>query len=363
MPEVGGLAQLGGEAGVGVEVAVDRGYVAEGEVVVEPQDVRADLELAVAELSCQPDHLGVHLDPVAGRLRGDVDEVGPAERVGKGALVAEPPGHRDRLLVEVGRAALRVDPVVVLGEPGEQDRPWRAVAGTHRFERRLQCLGHLLVEAADLGGERDPDRGPGHQLRIADRGRFLDRGLQRLPRLGEVPSPHPGFAEQEQQPAAAAGVDAGDLPGFQRPAVVVRGLLVAELAAGLIAGPLGVVDRLLRVAGTGSLVEVVGQLRQAAVGPPRLLRVDLLQGGRDAAVQGGSLGGAQLFVEGLPDQGMGEAVAAVAAAGLEELGSDRLLEGTVKLGAVDVRDPGQGLFVEVPPDRRGAAQDLVGLLG
>ena len=59
---------------------------------------------------------------------------------------------------------------------------------------------------------------------------------------------------------------------------------------------------------------------------------------------------------------MGEAVAAVAAAGLEELGSDRLLEGTVKLGAVDVRDPRQGLFVEVPPDRRGATQDHVGLL-
>ncbi len=71
----------------------------------------------------------------------------------------------------------------------------------------------------------------------------------------------------------------------------------------------------------------------------------------------GSLGGAQLLVERLPDQGVGEAVAAVVAAGAR--GTGRRPPPGARLsssGAVEVGDPRQGLFVEVAPDRRGAAK-------
>ena len=47
-----------------------------------------------------------------------------------------------------------------------------------------------------------------------------------------------------------AAVDAGELARLERPREVIRGFLVAELAAGLIPGPLRVVHRLLRVAGS-----------------------------------------------------------------------------------------------------------------
>src|SRR4051794_4465598 len=82
---------------------------------------------------------------------------------------------------------------------------------------------------------------------------------------------------------------------------------MAELGAGAAGGAHRIVDRLLRVAAGCTLEEMMGELGEMALEAPRVGRVERLERLADAPVQSRSLRGAELFIEGLANEGVGEA--------------------------------------------------------
>src|SRR5881227_1382607 len=103
------------------------------------------------------------------------------------------------------------------------------------------------------------------------------------------------------------------------------GLLIPHLGERPLRGPNRIVDRLLHLADRGGLAEVVGELGQMALEPSRVGGIEILERLGYAAVESRALRSAQLLVERLANEGVGEAVAAGGRLG-EQLRGDRLAE-------------------------------------
>ena len=110
-----------------------------------------------------------------------------------------------------------------------------------------------------------------------------------------------------QQQLAADRLVGVEAQGRQRPPVLGGRLLVGVQAHGPLAGPAGVGQRLGGLAGRRDLGEVVGELGDMGTQASAVLALDRLP---DPPVQVGPDRDRQPLVEHLPDQGMGEAVAA-----------------------------------------------------
>ena len=119
-----------------------------------------------------------------------------------------------------------------------------------------------------------------------------------------------GPAEREQEAAAQRLVGlVHQLEHLEGAPVDVDRVLVGELLHVLLPGALGVVDRLGEVAARGRLEEVVGELAEPLFD---VSAADLLDREADALVEGGALRRAELLVEGVAHQGVGEGVVPVA---------------------------------------------------
>ncbi len=263
---------------------------------------------------------------------------------------------RDADGLVAGRLALRRrrDVVGLDRGPGEEPRPERPVVG--------QSAERLAQEADDPRVHRDDrhaeparaERRAGQALGVARLARDRGGGAEGLARGGLVAAAQEGLAADEEHVGAqraAAGVER--LEGGRRGG---GGVLVGELRHAVARGAERDVDRGRRVAARRGREPVGRELAEAR----RVVPVERLERVGDRAVQPHAPGEAQLLVDRLADERVGEAVAAGPRAVLaDELRCGRLLDG---LEDVDARERVEALEqgeVEVAPDDGGGLQRAV----
>ena len=273
-----------------------------------------------------------------GAVGGDVALV---EDVGQRRRVVEPARDAQRLLDEV-LAALRPLGVVQRdGQAHEQARAQRAAVGRQAVERLLEHGDEVVVDHAGREAEAaKAERRAAEQVGVADAPGEVDRGQQGGARRVAA-GLHLRLPAQEQQLAATGLVGLGQqVERAQGGVEEVGGALVGQRRQRLVAGALGMLERLGRVADRRRLDEVVGQLG--------LGRGRALEGLAHCGVQPGAARSGEVAVERLADEAVREAERAGRPRRLlEQLHGERLVEALEKVGAVDARGPLDGGELEV----------------
>jgi hypothetical protein len=196
-----------------------------------------------------------------GPVRGDVALV---EHVGERGRVVEVAGDAERLLHELLAAGRVVRVVERDGEPHQQTGAQRATVGAKRLQPLLEHGDELVVD--DAGRQPEAAEAEGRlrqQLRVVDAPPELDRGDERLAG-GVAAGLHERLPARQQQLPAAAVVRLGQhVERDERGVEEVGGALVGQRDERLVAGALGVVERLAGIVDGRGLDEVVGEHRLA----------------------------------------------------------------------------------------------------
>ena len=177
--------------------------------------------------------------------------------------------------------------------------------------------------------------------------------------MSGVACPLLGHAEAQEEVQPLAGVHPW-LPGvetFERLLVVGDGFVVGQLGESSVAGALGIGHGLVgRGGGSGRPGPVVSQRGEVVVESSVVDGLDTLG---DPAVQRHPAHPGKALVEGVPHQGVGEAVPAPGRLD-DEAGCDRLLQRADQLLLVEAsRHPDQLRF-ELRPDHRRRTKNRVG---
>ena len=277
--------------------------------------------------------------------------------------IADAARHRERVAGEL-RAPL---PVAVADELErelcEQAGARRAVGvwqhGQRRFEHRYAIAVDALRRAVEAAVVRQ--RGTREPCRVAhlrgQRGRPQERRAMR-----RVAGHALRLALRDRQLAALrlAPRRAAPVEHVDRMPVVRARLLVGEQRERPLAGEHGVADRPVEVLVAAGQPEMVGQLGEAVLG---IDGAGLLDRGGHTAMQERAARGGQRPVEHVTDQGVREAVAAVARGGLlDELRADGSVERVDEVVLADVAEPLEQLEGERLPDD-GRRLEHAGRLG
>jgi hypothetical protein len=266
---------------------------------------------------------------------------------------------------------------VLHGQAGQEPRPQAAVPLAEGGEGLFQEVHAGVVDQP--AGHDDAgvaERGPGQVVCPAEAAGQASGPVERPPGAGRVPGAVARLS-QGQVEGAPPGLVRGrreELDRREGRLVVARRLLVGQPARRAGGRPLGVGRRLGgdggRAPGRG-LAEVVGELRQVLLGRRPVQR---LQGLADLAVQADAVGGPQLLVARLAEQGVDEAIApghrrrwparrgrGLRVGGDQDAGGDRLVEGPQEGSALEAGDPGQGRQGGLPArDGRDAEEAVAG---
>ena len=186
------------------------------------------------------------------------------QRRGQGLRRVHLAGDLDRLLHQRRRQALGVLPVELLGLGAEQRRASGARLGPDRLQRLVDQADQALVGLPGLAQHRDPDRGADQPVGVAEGPRRLRGPAEGLARSGDLRRARLGAPHRQRQAQAPPLVGLVlQLEHLEGALVQLGGLLVGELFHRLLAGALGVLDRLGRVAAGRGGEEVVGELAEA----------------------------------------------------------------------------------------------------
>jgi hypothetical protein len=296
---------------------------------------------------------------------GGIPDGGAAgeEHAGQGGAVAEATGESQGFVAQLPAAVAVGAEHELGGQDGEQAGPHHVFPVAPGPQGRLQDRHPLGVDAeapvpeAPVAGQP----GPGQPIGVA----HPFRPLGRFPEGGPVTGLTPvvlGLAERDEEvdpPRLLEGLF-GNVGQLECLAVVAGRLVVGQLDEGAVPGPSGVHRRPAGVGGRSRRPPpVVGQGGQVVV---KAVGVDCLDGLGHPAVEGHPAKGGEPVVDGVPDQGVGEAVAPPGRL-QDEAGSDRLLQGGDQFLFLEIaRHLDQGQLELGPHDRR-RAQHPVGPAG
>ena len=355
------MPQLVGQAFVGGDRLVHRGDVAELEQVGDAEMVAAQQQLAVVVRLRQAHDLRPQRQALGGIGQPPQTEMARLEGGGQRRRVIDAPRHRHRLLAQLGAVRNVGIEVQLRGQAGQHDGALRSVACVEARQALLEQRDQRLVDPADADHDAaEPQRRGGEGVGIAELARDGGGALEAVPGPLHVAGARERVAEREEQAAAARLVRRRQRQAAQGEIEVLGRLFVGQAAERILGGADGIVDRRLdAVAAERGLEEVVRELVVVRFGPGR---VDVDQDLGDAPVQARAPDGAQLLVQRLAHQRVGEEVAAAGTGHLgDHAGVDRLVERVERALGRAVADPYQRRERELAPECRRQDEHAVAL--
>ena len=272
-------------------------------------------------------------------------------------VVADTSGHGERLIAQRS-GPVAVAPGELDSQGREQHRSFWSLGADRRRERRSEGVDSLLVDGTSAARPAPVVRQSGahEQGRVPEALGKISRAEQCLPRSW-VASLELCGAEVDQRLAARQLVGEvlaiDELEGL---AVPDDGVVGRELGERVVTGTPRVVDGLVRVGGLTGLRPVVGELAEAVAG---VVGAEAFEGDGNATVQSLATCGAEIVVERVLDESVGERQAARVLGQLSDQDrADRRVEQLERVIFALVRDSCEKLELEVATDHGGGTQCL-----
>ena len=244
---------------------VRAGQVVELEQQVDVAAARVERQRRLARALGQREQRLQPLEPLHGVVGPARRKLRRRQRERERHVVAEAPGHLERLVRELDAARQRVRPVQRGRQRAEQAHAQRVVAGPDALERLDEQRDMGVVDEARRQRERGgAERRARERVVRADRARSHDRLLERLAR-GRPAGARLGGAQAEQQRGAPRDVGLEQRERFERAREQLDRLLVGEALERALGRALRVVDGLREVPARRRRQEVVRELGQVRV--------------------------------------------------------------------------------------------------
>ncbi len=360
VPEVIRLPQLGGHAGMGLDVSVDNIDRLRIERVGDQPGVRLEPDVAVAQLLAELEHLACERAARGQVIRPPERHVAAVQRVGERGPVAESSGRLERLPAErLSPLAVR-RPVERLRQAPQKANPHRVVAAGATAQRLFEKVHELVVDGRELDPHAaEAGRASVAQSRACQRFRGIAlhgefRGLpERRQRRRGVSCPRlRGSQQDEKHRPRRTVVETGFGERVERARELARRILVSEQLQRLLTrGAREAQDLLRRTPERRQVVREFGQTARALHAA--------LESSRNPAVHRAATVCRLLLVERLLDKRMRESVAAHTTGDLDEhAGGDGLVEQLDQAILPLVQDRREDVDVELAANHRGDAESL-----